>query len=292
MNNWPNTPVKSIRLWDCGVTWKNIHIARGTFYFQRLDQIVALAESKGVEHITLVLGMTPKWAARNPNSEHYAPWLGEGSNSAPHTMSDWTDYVRAVAKRYKGRIHAYQIWNEPGLRDFWEKNEYSVLAHMARLAYEEIKQIDNCADVVAPAILPRPSSGGMRRSRKVWRAFKKEDWPFDVLSFHAYPEQGKGPGRINIFTKRVKRNMRRLRSPIKRLWITEMNFNVPTGPTISSDAQATWLINRTNNVLARHNIERAFWYAWGHTEPWRFGLDFDTNTNAAKAIWPYLDYTK
>ena len=288
LKNWPNTPVKSIRLWDCGVTWKNIHIARGTFYFQRLDQIVDLAEKAGVAHITLVLGVTPQWAARNPQSEHYAPWLGPGSNSAPHTMSDWTDYVRAVVKRYKGRIHAYQIWNEPGLRDFWEKNEYSVLAHMARLAYEEIKQIDNCADVVAPAILPRPSSGGMRRSRKIWKEFKKEGWPFDVLSFHAYPEKGKGPGRINIFTKAVKRNMRLMRSPIKRLWVTEMNFNVPTGPTITSDAQASWLINRTNNVLERHGIERAFWYAWGHTESWRFGLDFDANTNAAKAIWPYL----
>lgn len=289
VNNWPNMTVRSIRLWDCGVTWKNIHIARGTFYFQRLDQLIALAESKGVEHITLVLGMTPQWAARNPESEHYAPWLGAGSNSAPHTMSDWTDYVKAVARRYKGRIHAYQIWNEPQLRDFWEKNEYATLAHMARLAYDEIKKIDGGVDVIAPAILPRPTSGGMRRSRKVWRAFKKKNWPFDVLTFHAYPERGKGPGGFNVFAKRVRRNMRILRSPVKRLWITEMNYNVPKGPTIHDPEQISWLINKTNNVAERHEIERLFWYGWGHTESWRFGLDFDNGTEAAKAIWPYID---
>lgn len=288
INNWPNTPVKSIRLWDCGVTWRNIHVARSSFYFQRLDQLVSLAESRGVKHITLVLGMTPTWAARNPNSDHYAPWIGPGSNSAPHTMSDWTEYVKAIAKRYKGRIHAYQIWNEPQLRDFWEKNEYGVVAHMTRLAYDEIKKIDGGVDVVAAAILPRPSSGGMKRSRKYWKALKKEGWPIDVLAFHAYPEKGKGPGRFNTFAKRVKRNMRILRCPIKRLWITEMNYNVPTGPTIHDDAQVSWLINKTNNVAERHGIERMFWYGWGHTEPWRFGLDFDNGTNAAKSIWPYL----
>lgn len=288
IQNWPNIPVDSIRLWDCGVTWKNIHIARGTFYFQRLDDIIALAESKGVKHITLVLGMTPKWAARNPESEHYAPWIGPGSNSAPHTMSDWTDYVKVIAKRYKGRIHAYQIWNEPQLREFWEVNEYGILAHMTKLAHDEIKKIDKNADVVAAPILPRPSSGGMKRGRKYWKELKKKGWPVDVLSFHAYPEQGRGPGRFNTFTARVKRNMKLLRSPIKRLWITEMNYNVPSGPNISPSSQVSWFINKTNNIAARHGLERLFWYGWGHTEAWRFGLDFDRGSDAAKHVAPYL----
>ena len=106
---WPNIKIESIRLWDCGVTWKDIHISKNVFNFDRLDNIVEIAKTNGVNHITLVLGMTPQWAAREPNSTHYAPWIGAGSNSAPHTMSDWTRYVSEVAKRYKGKINAYQI---------------------------------------------------------------------------------------------------------------------------------------------------------------------------------------
>ena len=286
--NWPNTPVKSIRLWDCGVTWKDIHVARGVFHFQRLDQLISLAESKGVKHITLVLGMTPRWAARNPDSHHYAPWIGPGSNSAPHTMKDWTDFVHAVVKRYKGKIHAYQIWNEPQLRDFWETNEYATLAHMTKLAYDEIKKIDKNADVVAAAILPRPSSGGVRRGVRYWTELRKNKWPVDVLACHIYPESGKGPGRFNALVKMVKATSVTLRSPIKRLWITETNYNVPLGPTLTDAAQISWMINRTNNVVAKNGIERMYWYGWGHTEAWRFGLDFNNGTHAGLAVSNYL----
>jgi hypothetical protein len=287
-NTWPNTPIKSIRLWDCGVTWKDVNPARGVFNFNRLDSLVKLAEDMGVEHIVLVLGMTPKWAARNPDSHHYAPWIGPGSNSAPHTMLDWTNYVSKVVKRYKGRIHAYQIWNEPQLRDFWEVNEYAALGHMTKLAYQIIKETDKNADVVAAAILPRPSSGGIKRGLRYWRELKKRRWPVDVLSCHVYPESGKGPGRFNILVKKVKSAARVLRSPVKRLWITETNYNVPLGPTVHDPAQISWLINKTNNVVERNGIERMYWYGWGHTEAWRFGLDFHDGSHAGNMIAPYL----
>lgn len=286
--SWPNISINSIRLWDCGVTWKDVNPARGVFNFNRLDSIIKLAEDMGVKHITLVLGMTPQWAARRPNSHHYAPWLGPGTNSAPHSMSDWTEYVRTVVQRYKGRIHAYQIWNEPQLKDFWDTRNYTILAKMTQLAYKEIKEFDKKADVVAAAILPRPSSGGIKRGLMYWRQLKKFGWPVDVLSIHVYPESGKGPGRYNLFVNRSKRAMTLLRSPIKRLWITETNYNVPLGPTIQDPSQISWLINKTNNVVAKNDIERMYWYGWGHTEAWRFGLDFYNGSHAANLVAPYL----
>lgn len=288
VKNWPTVPIKSLRLWDCGVTWKDINPEPGVFNFDRLEKLVSFAESKGVDHITLVLGMTPQWAAREPHTEHFAPWLGPGTNSAPHTMSDWTDYVKAVVKRFKGRIHAYQIWNEPQLKDFWEYNDYHVLAHMTKLAHDEIKKIDNCADIVAAAVLPRPSSGGMKRGRKYLKQLRKKKWPVTVMACHAYPEQGKGPGRLNQFIKSFKRGLRISRCPVKRKWITEINYNVPTGPTIESDDQIHWFVDKTNVVVDRHKIERIFWYAWGHSHPQIFGLDFDRETVAAEALRKHL----
>jgi hypothetical protein len=288
IRNWPNVPVKSVRFWDCGVTWKDVNPEPGVFNFDRLNNLVSFAENKGVTHITLVLGMTPAWAARNPNTEHFAPWLGPGTNSAPHTMSDWTNYVSAVVKRFKGRIHAYQIWNEPQLKDFWEEDSYAPLGHMTKLAYDEIKKIDKDADVVAAAVLPRPSSGGMKRGSKYLKELRKRKWPVTVMACHAYPEQGKGPGRMNEFIKQFKRTLFLMRCPVKRRWITETNYNVPTGPSIDSDSQIHWLIDKTNEVVDRHGIERLYWYGWGHTHPHMFGLVFDQNTEAANALKKHL----
>lgn len=289
LNNWPNIPLTAIRLWDCGVTWKNLNPSRGVFYFDRLDQLVSLAESKGVKHITLVLGMTPQWAAREPNADHYAPWIGAGSNSAPHTMSDWTDYVKAVTKRYKGRIHAYEIWNEPQLKEFWNYSDYAVLATMTKLAYNEIKKIDRSVTVVSASILPRPSSGGMKRAKKYLKKLKVAGWPVDAIAIHTYPESGKGPARVNSFLKDARRVLWRMRCPVrKNLWITEINFNVPTGPIISPDSQVHWYIDKTNEIFKKHGIDMVHWYGWGHTQPEIFGLTFDKGTEASKAVTKYL----
>jgi hypothetical protein len=287
-NNWPDTKVDSIRLWDCGVTWKDVNPSKGVFIFDRLDQIVDMAEKRGVKHITLVLAMTPQWASRDPNSTHYAPWLGPGTNMAPHTMSDWSTYVQKVVERYKGKIHAYQIWNEPQLKEFWNYNNYTVLAHMTALAYGIIKRIDKNALVVAAPILPRPSSGGVIRGSKYLSELKKRNWPIDIMSCHIYPEKDRGPARFNYLLTKVKAQLSLMKCPKNRLWITETNYNVPTGPNIYPESQVHWFIDKTNEILFKKKVERVFWYGWGHTESHMFGLNFDVKTYAGQAIKKYL----
>ena len=44
-------------------------------------------------------------------------WAG----NPPQNAGDFADFVAAVASRYKGRIQAYQIWNEPNLAREWGK---------------------------------------------------------------------------------------------------------------------------------------------------------------------------
>ena len=37
--------------------------------------------------------------------------------------SAWKRYVRALARRYAGRVSHWEIWNEPDIRNFWRPNE-------------------------------------------------------------------------------------------------------------------------------------------------------------------------
>src|SRR6476646_9139273 len=43
--SWPAQPVGAVRLWDTGVTWRDIERSNGVFDFTRLDAQVASARS-------------------------------------------------------------------------------------------------------------------------------------------------------------------------------------------------------------------------------------------------------
>ena len=104
------------RIWDLGVAWKDVNPAPGFFDFKNLDLQIAAAEAAGFKPM-LVLGLTPTWAAKDPNAGD--PRWGLGTASAPAQMSYWTDYITAVVQRYGARIAAYEVWNEANLQTFW-----------------------------------------------------------------------------------------------------------------------------------------------------------------------------
>ena len=140
LTDWPN--VKRIRLWDCGTTWADLNPAKGVYVWDRLDAIVA---GHPKARLMLVLAVTPAWAATDPEAPS-APWIPAGSSSPPRDMDDWRAFVRAVVTRYRGRIHAYQVWNEPQLREFWTPyGSVSLLASMTARAAAIIRGIDRCA---------------------------------------------------------------------------------------------------------------------------------------------------
>ena len=55
----------AIRLWDAGTMWRDIFPTQDVPNWTRLDSLVTQAHANGTE-VTLVLGMTPQYAAANP----------------------------------------------------------------------------------------------------------------------------------------------------------------------------------------------------------------------------------
>ena len=81
------------------------------------------------------------------------PWPGTGP---PDDPKDWTDYLTALAQRYKGRIQAYEIWNEPNLDREWGDKTPDPAAYTAMLkaSYQAIKAADPQALVVSAGMSP------------------------------------------------------------------------------------------------------------------------------------------
>lgn len=110
---WPVGQIGALRLWDSTTRWADLEPVRGVFSFERLDAYVDAAQLQGAS-LLMVLGSAPRWAAARPDEP--GPY-GSGSAAEPLNMDDWDRYVSAIARRYKGRIASYELWNEPYFSD-------------------------------------------------------------------------------------------------------------------------------------------------------------------------------
>jgi hypothetical protein len=140
--------------------WEDIEIAgRGDFSDRRhveitgeisawdkYDQIVALTEQYGLQ-IEARLDAPPTWARTAPDA---------GTMGPPDELDDYINFVTAVAERYKGRIHVYQIWNEPNIYPEWGERAVNPEAYTEMLcrAYAALKAVDPQIRVMSAALSP------------------------------------------------------------------------------------------------------------------------------------------
>lgn len=102
----------------------------GAFQWPLYDRVVREARERGLTCVG-VLGNTPHWATRLPNSTSPIEWR----NTVPlaSAFPAWENYVRRVVGRYKNDVHAWQIWENPATYNFrgGEAKDYRVLVRRA-----------------------------------------------------------------------------------------------------------------------------------------------------------------
>ena len=265
---WPSGVTYS-RVWDIGATWADIHIAPDVFKWDRLDEVVAKMEANWITHITYVIAATPAWAARDPLAPHNAPWLPRGSNSLPGDPDNsWKPFVWALSDRYKGRIHAYEVWNECQLPEFmypWDSKNRKDLAKMTDDANRIIKGNDPKALVGACSILPRETSGGLKKAEKfLTELSKRKNWGgVDFFAAHLYPEGSTNQASqwIDYFddTKALLKKMKAPKNAGKSsstIWVTETALGLLSGG-ISAEK-----IEQYTAKIADRGASVVIWYAW------------------------------
>ncbi len=224
-------------------------------------------EGMGYKHITYVIAATPQWAAQDPNAPHFAPWLGPGTNSLPGDPDNsWKPFVSNLSQRYKGRIKAYEIWNEPQLADFmypYDDKNRNKLAQMTKDASRIIKGNDPAALIGSASVLPRPSSGGMKKGGKYLEALKKKDkktWcGIDFVACHIYPEGHTSQGSLwKDYHKDVKNTMKDMGCPTTKIWVTETALGLLDDAGIAKDK-----VDKYTKTIKDY-IKGGFviWYAW------------------------------
>lgn len=161
--------------------WRNIEgKSKGDFEWNEPDRIVDAISQAGLKIIARVDNQ-PKWAASS------VQWPGSGP---PDNPRDWSDFLGALAARYRGRIQAYEIWNEPNLDREWggKRPDPSAYASMLKASNQAIKAADPDALVVSAGMSPTTDTSehaipDMEFIRQMYAAGARGS--FDILGVHA-----------------------------------------------------------------------------------------------------------
>ncbi len=282
---FPTVPVGSVRLWDNETTWSSIERVQDQFIWVGLDKAVTTAQENGVNDILMVLAGTPSWATDDPTSGGTAG-VFPGAAGMPQNIADWDDWVRQVVTRYKGRITAYQPWNEANLTTF-STGTAKEMADLTKHAYDIIKSVDPAATVVAPSTGTRLGGPFKRFYPAFLNELKALDWPVDVWSAHTYPASLGTPVDRAALARTYLDILAAAGAPDLPIWDTENNFGLagpgPTNPDqdIVDGRAASWTA-RTYLDALRLGFSRVYWYAWG-PENDLVGIQMYDGTPAATA---------
>lgn len=233
-------------------TWQDIEIhGKGDFEDRRhepyrsawdkYDQIVDLAGKYQLK-IMARLSTPPSWSRALTDTV--------GTFAPPDNFKDYGDFAEAVATRYKGRIPAYQIWNEPNIYPEW--GSYPINAEqyteLLKEGYTRIKAADPQAIVVMGALaatieLDRErrfaadgqliSPGGLSDVLFLQQMYNAGAAPyFDVLAMQGYglwsgPTDRRMQPRVINFSRPlyVRDVMVRNGDAHKAIWLSELGWN-------------------------------------------------------------------
>lgn len=279
---WPTMTIGSWRLLAAYVDWPNLEPTRGKWDFKKLDSYVAMAQMHDVR-LLLPLVFSPTWASARPQERSsYSP----GNAAAPTDLADWVNYVRTVATRYQGRIHDYEIWNEPNVKTIFS-GSVPEMVQLSKIAYETLKQVDPTVTVCSPSAT---HSDGVRWLDQYLEAGGGKY--ADVIGFHFYVDP-EAPEAMVPLIRQVEQVMAKDGVANKPLWNTETGYMIQnrqsvvkapshTSYVVLSESLAVSYVARSYIIAWASGVSRFYWYSWDN---WNLGLvDRDGRTLKLPAI--------
>ncbi|MBV9359449.1 MAG: beta-galactosidase [Chloroflexi bacterium] len=127
------------------VNWDAVELAPGQYDWTELDSIVGTLSKKNV-NVLLSLDQAPSF------------YRSASSGLMPSDPASFGAFTKALATRYKGRVQAYELWNEPNLARETGAGNVSPATYLPLL--KAGAQGVKAADTSAMTILAAPSTTG------------------------------------------------------------------------------------------------------------------------------------
>jgi hypothetical protein len=224
------------------INWSVIQYAGPTSYnWAPFDNVVNAVTARGMKPLAGIL-YTPPWARP----------AGTGGNYPPTNLADYANFVKAAVARYAPMgVHAYEVWNEPNIVNFWAPGPDPVrYTQLLKLAYSAIKSADPTATVISAGLSPYGSYGQSDAQHMNPLNFLEGMYAagaagsFDAVGWHPYnyPYGLSFAGwsawsQMSQTTPSARSIMTGRGDGAKQIWATEWGY--PTGSTTRDVSEAT-----------------------------------------------------
>lgn len=233
--------------------WRDIEPTRDEWHWQQPDFAVRAADYYGLGLIVR-LDHPPDWALR----------LKEESGTPPIDLEAYANFVATVARRYRGQVQEYIVWNEPNLSREWAGRPPDPAAYTALLcrAYAALKAADPGARVVSAGLAPTNGGDGALDDRLFLTGMYEASAGacFDALGAHAYgfghpPDDLRGAhDGLNLARLMDLREIMEAHGGSARpVWITELGWTTDGAgahawQTVSVEQQADYLAQAWQHI--------------------------------------------
>jgi hypothetical protein len=133
------------------VRWSEFEPSPGNIEYGPLDQVVDVATRDGVLLLFSVV-TSPPWARTDGLI-----------NGPPDDFNKYGDFLFALATRYRGKVKAYEIWNEQNMRQAWAGSplDPDLYVELLDVAQARIRQADPAAIVLSGGLTPTGVNDGI-----------------------------------------------------------------------------------------------------------------------------------
>ena len=231
------------------------------------DNVVRATTARGM-NVLAGIRYTPAWARS----------AGMGANTPPADLSAYATFARTAVARYAPMgVHAYEVWNEPNIVNFWAPGpDPARYTQMLKLAYPAIKAADPLATVVSAGLSPYGAYGETTAQRMNPLTFLEQMYAsgaagsFDAVGWHPYNYPwGLGYATWSAWSQMAQTSpsarsiMSAHGDAAKQIWATE--FGAPTGSTtrdITEAAQAKLVTDSYAQLKSWSWAGPAFFYSY------------------------------
>jgi hypothetical protein len=159
------------------IPWAGVQLlGPNTYLWQYVDNQVNAAYARNMG-VLAEINATPWWAGSPP------------INGQPNSPEAYATFVGKVAERYEGKIAAYEVWNEPNAKFFFDPVDPAAYTDLLKVAYPAIKQADPSAIVIGAVVGSTLTIGQITMNPVDFVAGMYGAGAhgyFDALSFHPY----------------------------------------------------------------------------------------------------------
>ena len=245
-----------------GVSWHETEPRPGKYNWSKLDLIINITHQQGMAVLPYIC-YTPRWAAAKPADPEF--W-----SQPPQKPQQFVAFARAAATRYKGKVLAWGLWNEPdGV--YWKGSPHA-LGQMIRNAARAIRQADPSAGVWM---------GGLAQGDdEFFRAIEASDHVdrvVNAIGLHGYPGTWDARSPDQYYSQQLSAMRRDIKSDgaAADLWADENGY-------------ADY---RYSDRSASRDVDVPIFYAYEHTPEyqavmlWRDHMDVLASCTASLMGW-------